>query len=63
MFNTTLTDEYLAVAQTFGFGAEVMEQFSLKAVRASLLTIEQKQKLETQFQAEFVRLRAEHLNQ
>jgi adenosine deaminase len=37
MFNTTLTDEYLRVAGTFGLDAERIERFVLDAARASLL--------------------------
>ena len=61
MFNTTLTDEYLAAAKTFGFGPDVLEQLSLNAVRASLLPADQRQAMEQQFREEFARLRAEHL--
>jgi adenosine deaminase len=61
MFNTTLTDEYIAVANTFQFGVETIEQFVLNAVRASLLPAGTKQEMEAHFLAEFTRLRAEHL--
>ncbi len=61
MFNTTLTGEYLAVAGTFGYGAEVFEQLSLNAVRASLLPAQRRLALEQEFKEEFVRLRCEHL--
>jgi adenosine deaminase len=37
MFNTTLTDEYQAIADTFGFDAAAIERFVLNAARASLL--------------------------
>ncbi|GAB4441991.1 MAG: adenosine deaminase [Anaerolineae bacterium] len=58
MFNTTLTHEYLAVAQTFHFGAETLEQLTLNAVRATLLPASARSKMESEFQAEFTRLRA-----
>jgi adenosine deaminase len=58
MFNTTLTQEYLAVARTFHFGADTLEQLTLNAVRASLLPETARFKMEREFQAEFARLRA-----
>jgi len=61
MFNTTLTDEYVRVAETFGFGAAELEQFVLNALRASLLSEAERAALEAEFVAEFTRLREEHL--
>ncbi|MCK6630223.1 MAG: adenosine deaminase [Anaerolineae bacterium] len=58
MFNTTLTQEYLAVARTFHFGADTIEQLTLNAVRATLLPASARSKMESEFQAEFTRLRA-----
>jgi len=62
MFNTSLTDEYLAAAHTFGLDADALERLSLNALRASLLSPDVKQRLETEFRADFARLRAEHLS-
>jgi adenosine deaminase len=59
MFNTTLTDEYLRIAQTFGFGVETIEELILNAVRASLLTESARAEMERRFRAEFAQLRAE----
>jgi adenosine deaminase len=61
MFNTTLTDEYLHLADTFGLGVEEIERLALNAVRASLLPAERRGELEREFVAEFARLRALHL--
>ncbi len=61
MFNTTLTEEYLQVANTFHFDREILEQLTLNAVRASLLPGSARLELERQFLAEFARLRVEHL--
>jgi aminodeoxyfutalosine deaminase len=61
MFNTTLTDEYVVVANTFHFGVETVEQLALNALRVSFLPAETRVNLEKQFLAEFDRLRAEHL--
>ncbi|HZQ06561.1 MAG TPA: adenosine deaminase [Anaerolineae bacterium] len=60
MFNTTLTDEYLKCAATFGWDAARCETLSLNALRASFLPAERKASLEQEFRAEFARLRAEH---
>jgi adenosine deaminase len=57
MFNTTLTDEYLRIAATFGFDAELIERLALNAVRASLLPDESRLNMERQFRAEFAQLR------
>ena len=37
MFNTTLTNEFIAGQQTFGWDADVMRQFVLNAVKVTLL--------------------------
>lgn len=62
MFNTTLTGEYLAVANTFQFEAEAVEQLVLNGVRAALLPADTRRAMERDFQAEFARLKAEHLS-
>jgi len=59
LFNTTLTDEYLTVANTFALGADVIERLVLNAVRATLLPPAARAALETRFTAEFAALRAE----
>ncbi|MBI5300664.1 MAG: adenosine deaminase [Chloroflexi bacterium] len=61
MFNTTLTDEYLKVAQYFHFDADQLERLSLNALRASLLPANQRAAMDASFKQEFARLRAEHL--
>lgn len=61
MFNTTLTDEYLALARELAFDAEAIERLVLNAVRATLLDATAKTELEREIRAEFTRLRAEHL--
>jgi adenosine deaminase len=62
MFNTTLTNEYLAVAGAFGWGAAELERLTLNAVRAALLPAAERADLDARFAAEFARLRAEHLS-
>lgn len=59
MFNTTLTDEYLAIAHTFGFGVDTIEKLVLNGVQASLQPPEDRQAMAQQFRDEFTRLRAE----
>ena len=59
MFNTTLTDEYLKCADTFGWDATTCETLSLNALRASFLPTTRKAEMEQAFRAEFARLRQE----
>jgi adenosine deaminase len=56
MFNTTLTDEYLRICETFDFDLEQIKVFVLNGVRASLLPPSERKKLEAEFVAEFVEL-------
>jgi adenosine deaminase len=58
MFNTTLTDEWLAVARVFDYDVATIEQLMLNAVRASLLPDAKKQQMERDFAAEFDKLRS-----
>ncbi|MBI1766132.1 MAG: adenosine deaminase [Acidobacteria bacterium] len=62
MFNTTLTDEYLQAAATFGFEVEQVEQLVLNGVRACLLNAAELAAMERDFQTQFAALRAELLN-
>ena len=57
MFNTTLTNEYLAVARTFNLGADEIERLVMNAARASLLPDADKAALTEQFAADFAALR------
>lgn len=61
MFNTTLTDEYVRVAEAFHLPANAIEQLVLNGVRAALLPVEERTRLEREFTSAFTRLRAEHL--
>lgn len=63
MFNTDLNQEYQLLINHFGFGAVELEQFSLNGLHASLLPADDKEKLKTEFQLEFARLREELLYQ
>jgi adenosine deaminase len=56
MFNTTLTDEYLALAGGLGFSHDEIKQIVLNGVRASFLPEEDRAKLLAGFVAEIERL-------
>lgn len=45
IFNTTLTDEYKLLSETFGFSYEDFKRFNMRAANASLLDDKNKQKL------------------
>ncbi len=57
LFSTDLNQEYQVLVDHFGFSADELEQISLNGVRASLLPEAEKMQLETEFSAEFARLR------
>lgn len=56
MFNTTLSEEYLRICETFNFDLEQIKSFSLNAVRASLLPPRERRKLAAEFEGEFAEL-------
>ena len=56
MFNTTLTDEYLAIAQAFNLGPADLQRLVLNAVRAALLPVAERAQMEADFTADFARL-------
>jgi adenosine deaminase len=56
MFNTTLTDEYLALAGELGFSHDEIKQIVLNGVRASFLPEKERGELLTEFETEFERL-------
>jgi adenosine deaminase len=59
MFSTTLNDEYVQIAENFGFGIETMERLTLNAVNAALAPEAERNTLRAAFRSEFVRLREE----
>lgn len=61
MFNTSLTDEYLALEKYLGFTADELEQLALNSVHASFLSPEVRDSMAADFVEEFRRLRDEHL--
>jgi aminodeoxyfutalosine deaminase len=63
MFNTTLTQEYQKVVETFGFDADTIENLVFNALHASFLPDARKEALEREMRADFKRLRKEHLGE
>lgn len=59
MFNTTLTDEYLRIAKTFGFDITQIKQFVINGIHASLLSQNTKYVLENEFKIQFEDLESE----
>jgi adenosine deaminase len=59
MFNTTLTDEWLAASQTFDFDMATIERLVLNVIHASLLSHIEKQRMQREFMAEFDKLELE----
>lgn len=58
MFNTTLTNEYLTVAEVFGMDADAITGLVLNGVRASRLPQAERQAMEARFRQAFDRLKA-----
>jgi adenosine deaminase len=56
MFNTTLTKEYMAVSQIYGWRADFIQQLMLNAVRVTLLPEYEKKSMLRDFSAQFERL-------
>ncbi len=59
MFDTTLTDEYLRITETFGFGITQIKQFVSNGIQASLLSSGEQRALESEFRTQFVELENE----
>lgn len=57
MFNTTLTGEYLVLAEHFGFTLAELEALSVRAVEAAFLPDAQRRALSDEFQSQFTALR------
>jgi adenosine deaminase len=57
MFHTTLTDEYIKVARTFGLDVDALEQLVLNALRGSLMPAAERGRLEARYLIDFARLR------
>jgi adenosine deaminase len=56
MFDTTLADEYLALAGELDFNLDEIKQIGLNGVRTSFLPPDEKRNLLTEFEAELERL-------
>lgn len=57
MFDTSLSDEYVAVARAFDLNADRIEELVLNAVRASLLPAADRERMADEFAAQFEELR------
>lgn len=58
LFDTTLTQEYQRLADTFGLNEEDMQRLTLNAVRAAFLPAEEKRRMEAEFVGQFAQLRS-----
>ena len=59
MFNTSLTNEYLTIAETFGFDTEMIQRLVMNGIKASLLGKGAKWDLAARFEREFAELRGQ----
>jgi len=59
MFDTTLTDEYLRISETFGFDVTLIKQFLINGIHASLLSSNTQYTLEDEFRTQFAKLENE----
>jgi aminodeoxyfutalosine deaminase len=59
MFNTTLTDEFLRITETFGFDISQLQVFVDNAIQASLISVAEKNDLQNTFNVEFANLQKE----
>ena len=59
MFDTTLTDEYLRISESFGFDLTTIKQFVINGIHASLLPSYAQHTLETDFRNQFAELENE----
>ncbi len=62
LFNTTLTGEYLATAETWNLSAEELAGLSLRALRRSFLPEERRRAMEAEFVESFARQGEKHLD-
>lgn len=61
LFGTTLTDELALLSSDFGFGADDIDAFVLRAVKCSFLPADRKAALDAEFREEMARYRREIL--
>jgi adenosine deaminase len=58
LFNTTLTEEYQRLAETFGLAEDDVQRLVLNAVRSTFLPAEEKRGMEAEIVERFERLRS-----
>jgi adenosine deaminase len=61
LFETTLTEEYRRLAETFGYGAAELVALSWAGLRHAFLTEEERSTMEADFRRQFRELGAKHL--
>ncbi len=59
MFGTTLLDEQLLLARSFGFSIDDIERTNLQGLTAAFLQDAEKRRMQSEFRAEYARLRQE----
>ncbi|GAG96698.1 unnamed protein product, partial [marine sediment metagenome] len=59
MFDTTLTDEYLRISDSFGFKITTIKQLVINSIHASLLSSDTQLALECEFRTQFAELENE----
>ena len=59
MFGTTLLDEQLLLVREFAFTIDDIEKINLNGVKAAFLPEADRRRLDTEFRAEYARLRRE----
>jgi adenosine deaminase len=61
MFGTTISEEYLRTARTFGVGVGGLDALALNGLRAAFLPAAERDRLATRMRSDFASLRARHL--
>lgn len=62
MFGTTLVNEFVAIANTFEFGLDAIEQLMINAVNATLLEDQSKLDMKNRFKESFLELKNKELD-
>ncbi len=62
LFETTLNDEYLRLAETFGYGAEDLAELAVTAARSAFVAPAARERLETEIRSAAAELALRHLD-
>ena len=60
MFNTSINQEYLALAQRLGFTVSDLKSLSMNGIRASFMSDRNKELMKSQFEKEWEQLLNKH---